>query len=90
MPINLSLTELITLLKRKRQADYTVNELMQAIMEQLAQTTTEDEAMIPIELQYELFEVVSKRLDTETTLSYQILAKLAQVADLNFSLHFCD
>ncbi len=90
MPIDLSLTELITLLKRKRQPEYSVNELMQAIMQQLAQTTTEDEAMIPIEMQYELFEVVSKRLDTETALSYQILAKLAQVADLNFSLHFCD
>ena len=77
MPIDLPLTELITLLKRKRQPDYTVNELMQAIMHQLEQTTTEDEAMIPIEMQYELFEVVSKRLDAETTLSYQILAKLA-------------
>ena len=90
MPIDLPLTELITLLKRKRQPEYTVNELMQAIMQQLAQTTTEDEAMIPIEMQYELFEVVSKRLDTETALSYQILAQLAQIADLNFSLHFCD
>ena len=77
MPIDLPLTELITLLKRKRQPDYTANELMQAIMHQLEQTTTEDEAMMPIEMQYELFEVVSKRLDAETTLSYQILAKLA-------------
>jgi len=77
VPIDLPLTELITLLKRKRQPDYTANELMQAIMHQLEQTTTEDEAMIPIEMQYELFEVVSKRLDAERTLSYQILAKLA-------------
>ena len=77
MPIDLPLTELISLLKRKRQPEYTANELMQAIMHQLEQTTTEDEAMIPIEMQYELFEVVSKRLDAETTLSYQILAKLA-------------
>ena len=77
MPIDLPLTELITLLKRKRQPDYTASELMQAIMHQLEQTTTEDEAMMPIEMQYELFEVVSKRLDAETTLSYQILAKLA-------------
>jgi len=77
VPIDLPLTELISLLKRKRQPEYTANELMQAIMHQLEQTTTEDEAMIPIEMQYELFEVVSKRLDAETTLSYQILAKLA-------------
>jgi len=90
VPIDLPLTELITLLKRKRQPEYSVNEVMQAIMQQLAQTTTEDEAMIPIEMQYELFEVVIRRLDTETALSYQILTKLAQVGDLNFSLHFCD